>query len=135
MVLSNSFAATVRILSLSCLARSKSSLVSLVADEGDDHAVEVEEEHDQVEAELDEWFLCFLLAPFLCGNRVEKVLVLHDPNIDISFSYIWRGALEGGTYFFAFHPSKGKFKISASQYPLTKNKSVRKAWTAASGMM
>ena len=33
------------------------SLVRLVADEGDDHAVEVEEEHDQVEAELDERFL------------------------------------------------------------------------------
>lgn len=29
----------------------------LVADKGDDHAVEVEEEHDQVEAELDERFL------------------------------------------------------------------------------
>ena len=29
----------------------------LVADEGNDHAVEVEEEHDQVETELDERFL------------------------------------------------------------------------------
>jgi hypothetical protein len=29
----------------------------LVADEGDDHAVQVEEEHDQVETELDEGFL------------------------------------------------------------------------------
>jgi hypothetical protein len=29
----------------------------LVADEGDDHAVQVEEEHDQVETELDERFL------------------------------------------------------------------------------
>jgi hypothetical protein len=33
------------------------SLVRLIADEGDDHAVEVEEEHDKVEAELDEGFL------------------------------------------------------------------------------
>jgi hypothetical protein len=31
--------------------------VRLVADEGDNHAVEVEEEHDQVKAELDERFL------------------------------------------------------------------------------
>ena len=30
-----------------------------VADQGDDHAVEVEEEHDQVEAEFDEGFLFF----------------------------------------------------------------------------
>jgi len=28
--------------------------VGFVADEGDDHAVEVEEEHEQVETELDE---------------------------------------------------------------------------------
>jgi hypothetical protein len=28
--------------------------VGLVPDEGDDHAVEVEEEHDQVETQLDE---------------------------------------------------------------------------------
>jgi hypothetical protein len=31
-----------------------SQSVGFVADEGDDHAVEVEEEHDQVETELDE---------------------------------------------------------------------------------
>ena len=39
-----------------------SSLVRLVADKGDDHAVEVEEEHDEVEAELDEGFLKLLSA-------------------------------------------------------------------------
>ena len=32
-------------------------LVRLVADEGDDHAVQVEEEHQQVETQLDERFL------------------------------------------------------------------------------
>ena len=32
----------------------RTHLVRFVADEGDDHAVEVEEEHEQVEAELDE---------------------------------------------------------------------------------
>jgi hypothetical protein len=31
--------------------------VGLVADEGDDHAVQVEEEHQQVETQLDERFL------------------------------------------------------------------------------
>lgn len=31
--------------------------MALVSDQGDDHAVEVEEEHDEVEAELDEGFL------------------------------------------------------------------------------
>lgn len=32
-------------------------LVRLIADEGNDHAVEIEEEHEQVEAQLDERFL------------------------------------------------------------------------------
>ena len=39
-----------------------SSLVRLVADEGDDHAVEVEEEHDEMETELDEGFLKLVSA-------------------------------------------------------------------------
>ena len=33
------------------------SLFGLVLDQGDDHAVEVEEEHDEVESELDEGLL------------------------------------------------------------------------------
>lgn len=75
-----------------------SSLVRLVADEGDDHAVEVEEEHDEVEAELDEGFLKLVSAACKSGRkvgarayllvdvelsenlgRVQKVLVLEDP--------------------------------------------------------
>lgn len=32
-------------------------LVRLVADKGDNHAVQVEEEHDEMETELDERFL------------------------------------------------------------------------------
>jgi len=55
-----------------------SDLVGLVADEGDDHAVEVEEEHDEVEAKLDEGFL--LMDVELSENlgRVKEVLVLED---------------------------------------------------------
>ena len=37
-------------------------LVRLVTDEGDNHAVEIEEEHDQVETELDEGFLKLVSA-------------------------------------------------------------------------
>ena len=70
----------------------------LVADEGDDHAVEVEEEHDEVETELDERFLKLVSAGCKSGTkvgarayllvdvelsenlgRVQKVLVLEDP--------------------------------------------------------
>lgn len=43
--------------------------------------------------------------------------------------------LDPGTYFFAFHAKRGRFRIKATQYPLTRNSTVRKAWTAASGMM
>lgn len=46
----------------------------LVADEGDDHAVEVEEEHDEVEAELDERFLKLLLAACESGRSSVKEL-------------------------------------------------------------
>jgi hypothetical protein len=44
-------------------------LVRLVADEGDDHAVEVEEEHEQVETEFDEGFLCSVSTMFPCANH------------------------------------------------------------------
>lgn len=67
-------------------------------DESDDHAVEVEEEHDQMETKLEEGLLCRLLeklrsndghvaAPYLLVDvelaedlgRVEKVSVVDDP--------------------------------------------------------
>jgi hypothetical protein len=45
-------------------------LVGLVADESNDHAVEVEEEHEQVEAQLDERFLHIVSALYLgCSKR------------------------------------------------------------------
>lgn len=37
--------------------------------------------------------------------------------------------------FFAFQASRGKLRIMAIQYPLIRNRMVKKAWTAASGMM
>jgi hypothetical protein len=40
-----------------------------------------------------------------------------------------------GTYFFALKPSRGKFNTNATQYPLMRKRKVRKAWTAASGIM
>lgn len=50
----------------------------LVADEGDDHAVEVEEEHDEVEAELDERFLLVYVELSENLSGIQKVLVLED---------------------------------------------------------
>jgi hypothetical protein len=44
-------------------------LVGLVADEGNDHAVEVEEEHQQVETQLDERFLAIVSTPQLAWMR------------------------------------------------------------------
>jgi hypothetical protein len=39
--------------------------VGLVADKGNDHAVEVEEEHQQVETQLDERFLAIVSTLYL----------------------------------------------------------------------
>jgi hypothetical protein len=51
-----------------------SNLMRLVADEGDDHAVEVEEEHDKVEAELDEGFLGLWSAACKSGEKARESL-------------------------------------------------------------
>lgn len=50
----------------------------LVADKGDDHAVEVEEEHDQVEAELDERFLLMNVELSENLGRIQEMLVFED---------------------------------------------------------
>ena len=56
-----------------------SHLTPLVSDEGNDHGVEVEEEHEQVETELDErLLLVHVQLPEDLGS-VEQVLVLEDP--------------------------------------------------------
>ena len=73
--------------------------VALITDQGNNHAVEVEEEHEEVEAKLDEGFLNTISSQSLhCGlrlgnptdllvhvqlaenlGRIQKVLVLVDP--------------------------------------------------------
>lgn len=52
--------------------------MGLVAYEGDDHAVEVEEEHDEVEAELDEGFALVDVEFAEDLGGVEEVLVVED---------------------------------------------------------
>ncbi len=42
---------------VTCIVGEFHRLGSFVADEGDNHAVEVEEEHEEVESQLDEGFL------------------------------------------------------------------------------
>lgn len=74
--------------------------VALIADQGNNHAVEVEEEHEEVEAKLDEGFLKTRVRVSHCAavcdlrnqtdllvhvqlaenlGRIQKVLVLVDP--------------------------------------------------------
>lgn len=52
--------------------------MGLVPDESDDHAVEVEEEHDQVEAKLDEGFLFVYVELPEDLSRIKKMLVLEN---------------------------------------------------------
>ena len=51
----------------------------LVTDEGDNHAVEVEEEHEQVETKLDEGLLLVHVELPEDLRRVQKMLVFEDP--------------------------------------------------------
>lgn len=82
-----------------CILRLVAQSVALVADQRDDHAVEVEEEHQEVEAQFDERFLGsthesasrgsarefdktnLLVHVQLAENlsRVQQVLVIVDP--------------------------------------------------------
>jgi hypothetical protein len=118
--------------------------VRLVSNKRDDHAVQVEEEHDEVEAELEKAFLLVHVQFPEDLGRVEEVLVVHDPvkirlvsHVQECGGYFIRGwgAVCAITYFFAFHARRGRFSNSAIQYPLMRKRKVKKAWTAASGMM
>lgn len=124
-----------------------SHLVGFVADESNDHAVKVEEEHQQVEAKLDERFLSgvstleslrpALHAPDLSGTyllmdiqlpedlcRVEQVVLLEDSSI---CQQTRPSTSVEKTYFLPFHAKRGRFRMSAIQYPLMRNRKVRKA--------
>jgi hypothetical protein len=65
-------------------------------------------------------------------GRVKEVLVLEDP---VSCQHTRLVNRVYGTDFFAFQASRGRLRIKAIQYPLTRNRMVMKAWTAASGTM
>jgi hypothetical protein len=69
-------------------------------------------------------------------RRIQKMLVLkysaHKSAIQIP---IISPLPTKTTYFFAFQANSGRFRISAIQYPLIRNRKVRNAWTAASGTM
>lgn len=54
-------------------------LSPLISDQSDDHAVEVEEEHKQVEAKLDERLLLVHIKLPEDLRGVKQVLVLEDP--------------------------------------------------------
>lgn len=41
----------------------------------------------------------------------------------------------GAAHFFALNATRGRFRSKAIQYPFIRKRNVRKAWTAASGMM
>ena len=56
-------------------------LTPLVPDQSDDHRVEVEEEHQQVETELDERLLLVHVELPEDLRGVEQVLVLEDPTV------------------------------------------------------
>lgn len=52
--------------------------VRLIADEGDDHAVEIEEEHDKMETELGEGFPLVYIQLAEDLRRIQEVRVAHN---------------------------------------------------------
>lgn len=66
-------------------------LPTFVPDESDNHGVEVEEEHEQVETELDEGLLLVHVQLSEDLSGVEQVLVLEDPVQNMSaYDYLAR---------------------------------------------
>jgi len=61
-----------------CIIGRSRCLVGLVPDQGDDHAVEVEKEHDEVETELDEGFLLVSVERPENFGCVEEMCVIED---------------------------------------------------------
>lgn len=53
-------------------------LPTLIPDQSDDHGVEIEEEHEEVEAKLDEGFLLVDVEFAEDFGGVEEVLILED---------------------------------------------------------
>lgn len=70
---------------------------------------------------------------------VEEMGVVDDPGLESASCTRGRErereGERGDTYFLAFQPTRGKLRMRGSQYPLMRKRKVRKAWTAASGMM
>lgn len=123
--------------------------------------VEIEEEHDEMETELEEGLLFIVLAAVsLCGgmlayllvdvqlaenlSRIQEMRVVDDPakvvstsletNIPRSGAYVYC-RLRCLTYLLTLYATRGRLRMSATQYPLTRKRNVRKPWTAASGIM
>lgn len=116
----------------------------LVADEGDNHAVEVEEEHEQVEAELDKGFLrgvsyeqgqglrICLVTDLLVNVKlaedlrsIKKMGVVDNP--EILLAYVTNVLCDVATNFLMFQPRRGKLRTRATQYPLRRKRRVKKA--------
>ena len=56
----------------------------LVPNERDNHAVEVEEEHNEVEAQLDERLFLVDVQFSEDLGRVQQMLVVHDSTLDLA---------------------------------------------------
>lgn len=94
-----------------------------------------------METKLDERFLegVSILLPTVTGmysyllmdvqlpedfRRIKQVVLLEDP---VQRQYVLHATSIMYTYFFPFHARRGRLRISAIQYPLIRNRKVRKA--------
>ena len=120
--------------------------MSIVPNQSYNHTVEVEEEHHKVEAKLEKRFLAMSIIPLGQHGCVSTFLwTFNFLKISVASRRCWLSKILGAvreypidlayTNFLPFHPKRGKLRMNATQYPLIRKRRVRKACTAASGMM
>lgn len=69
---------------------------------------------------------------------IKQVGVINNSSSRVvrkTYSTLRQYSSSRAAHFLMLYPSRGRLRIRATQYPLIKNKKVKKPWTAASGRM
>lgn len=96
----------------------------LITNQGDDHTVEVEEEHEKMEPKFDKGLLLVNVQLAEDLRRIQEMLIVDkDSKWDESVfepnaareAVLGHLRSAGGAYFFAFQATSGRFNISGNQ--------------------
>lgn len=85
--------------------------VGFVPDQGNNHAVEIEEEHEKVKAEFDKRFLSRVsICVIVCAFNLTFLWTLSLRKISVASRRCWLSKI-----FFPLNASSGRFSTRASQ--------------------